>query len=894
MKMKAQLSVALTLLALGACGAPSIPAPQVAEPPAPRSAARVVERPVGRHTQIDGVDASGATLWSAPFEDVRRWVAAGEGRAAVLGVARGDKVEALHFLDAHGAVQATIAGRHGGLQVKGGRVFTWQNEGGALVVQALSPEGAPLFGVRFPDAERDSPTVGARGDVAVTSGERVRHARPGGAIHEIDVATLHAAPGQLGLEGFRVTALAILDDGTLVSGAADGTVTAKSDGGGHRWSRGLRGAIDAIEADAEGAVVTTKLGELAGLGRDGRLRFRHRLAHGPLAAPLIDGEGRVITATDGAVFCVGKDGALLFAHAVPSVRSYDLPRLALEGTAITVSLEDAPTFRIPFEGPHPPPASLDAAFVLPFDRVLEAPISALLARGPDDVWAFHDHVSGFVRTTTLRRFDGRRWHPVKLPGSGPTEEYLEGHGQQAAYFGLDRLVRGADGAPWILGQRTSDTVASPPSWKIIGLPLLLTHDGRSFRDQRELFARSDVATAAPVAPLHGPATILCWGLRSRCAERLGSIWEALDAPNDSTPIELVARVGTSLFIGTQNALYQRRAGGWAEVFDPPIHVSAVGGTSERDVWVAPQQRRSLRHFDGATWTEVPSPLDDITDLLALAPDDVWATGADGVMHFDGKRFTRVLGAPIGIKVIDATGPHEIWLAGNRGVYRSRAPTASPPVRRWPRAALGADGALTPAPMGAAERSFRVERVSVRVDGGEPIQAPASISVGPEGVIWLRDHHGLVEVDERSLRARRLKTPPLMPTSRPMLVEGRGRGFLLTVEGVERLDKGRVIRAEPQLFAPVAVDGRAGALFAVSTGIDERAPRILARGPAGFELVTGAPDAAWIDVSVGPDGTPWLAGGSIASSDGFRAWPAGEGLRSAPPVTRRIAPPGSAA
>ena len=132
-------------------------------------------------------------------------------------------------------------------------------------------------------------------------------------------------------------------------------------------------------------------------------------------------------------------------------------------------------------------------------------------------------------------------------------------------------------------------------------------------------------------------------------------------------------------------------------FDPRPTPIAVDALSPIDVWVVGAQRgRSLfgdsfaMHWDGSTWTKVPTPTPGkssaLTAVKAFAPNDVWAVGGwerrgDGfraatlVLHFDGVSWSRVPspspspGANV-LYAIDGSSPTDLWAGGYRGRGRS--------------------------------------------------------------------------------------------------------------------------------------------------------------------------------------------------------------------------------
>ena len=122
---------------------------------------------------------------------------------------------------------------------------------------------------------------------------------------------------------------------------------------------------------------------------------------------------------------------------------------------------------------------------------------------------------------------------------------------------------------------------------------------------------------------------------------------------------------------------------------------AVASDSSTDVWAvgsrpgpgsAARNRTLVERWDGTRWTIIPSPNglfrnSDLTDVTAIAPDDVWAVGSTWdpdpvgqvqelhrshplILHWDGTRWSltvqRIRG---GLSAIASVGRNEVWATG---------------------------------------------------------------------------------------------------------------------------------------------------------------------------------------------------------------------------------------
>jgi hypothetical protein len=139
---------------------------------------------------------------------------------------------------------------------------------------------------------------------------------------------------------------------------------------------------------------------------------------------------------------------------------------------------------------------------------------------------------------------------------------------------------------------------------------------------------------------------------------------------------------------------------------PGSALNAVGGTSPTDLWAVGNQgdQTLVEHFDGESWSVVPSPNGDaptsgLAAVVAVAPDDVWAVGSSDaddpdhpgsgegtlVLHWDGASWT-VVPSPNGrnpsnaLLDVVAFGPDDVWAGGLS--YDDLQVTSRTLVERW--------------------------------------------------------------------------------------------------------------------------------------------------------------------------------------------------------------------
>lgn len=123
----------------------------------------------------------------------------------------------------------------------------------------------------------------------------------------------------------------------------------------------------------------------------------------------------------------------------------------------------------------------------------------------------------------------------------------------------------------------------------------------------------------------------------------------------------------------------RTWGAW-QIGDPPSYLSAIDGTSSRDLWAVggdPSGNLLVVHWNGRTWRQTwERPLARAHVVMlgsvdARSPSDVWVTASDNnlsdvLLHWNGNRlatYTRS-GQP-GVEAVAAVSSREAWAVGGR-------------------------------------------------------------------------------------------------------------------------------------------------------------------------------------------------------------------------------------
>jgi hypothetical protein len=117
----------------------------------------------------------------------------------------------------------------------------------------------------------------------------------------------------------------------------------------------------------------------------------------------------------------------------------------------------------------------------------------------------------------------------------------------------------------------------------------------------------------------------------------------------------------------------------------PNGLSAIDAVTPDDIWAVGSwftkgfvDRTLVLHWDGAAWARVPSPNADAADndlvsIAAIATDDVWAVGFHGLhtltMHWDGTAWTvepsPTPGGSSDLGGVVGVAPDDVWAVGGR-------------------------------------------------------------------------------------------------------------------------------------------------------------------------------------------------------------------------------------
>jgi hypothetical protein len=154
--------------------------------------------------------------------------------------------------------------------------------------------------------------------------------------------------------------------------------------------------------------------------------------------------------------------------------------------------------------------------------------------------------------------------------------------------------------------------------------------------------------------------------------------------------------------------------GWNAVASPPVgsegNLTAVASLSATDAWAVGQyqgpdslQRTLIEHWNGSSWTLVPSPnssdrFNALTAVAAVSANDVWAVGSgitapnkneQLIEHWDGKTWTIVANPTISqgdsvLSGVAAIAANDIWAVGSISSLTPTPPVTQnqPLVEHW--------------------------------------------------------------------------------------------------------------------------------------------------------------------------------------------------------------------
>ncbi|MFI6515783.1 hypothetical protein ACIBF1_09510 [Spirillospora sp. NPDC050679] len=252
------------------------------------------------------------------------------------------------------------------------------------------------------------------------------------------------------------------------------------------------------------------------------------------------------------------------------------------------------------------------------------------------------------------------------------------------------LAAAAPDAVWFVGVQGEVTVPGPipgTGKTVGGSPVARRWDGRGWKEHpiRDWSGNGGLHSVAAPSPsevwVAGSVRTGEDATRPYLARFTGTAFEPVAPPPGLTmwiiryPQVKATPAGLFLNGGTDQAhhLYRWSGSGWTAYPDSGLHqVRVFDARTPDDVWMIGELesgygRPAARHWNGTAWREVPLPpltyeVGLPNDVIAIASDDVWVTGADQrfgpgeartalLWHWDGTAWSRAQ-VPTGAEVPD--------------------------------------------------------------------------------------------------------------------------------------------------------------------------------------------------------------------------------------------------
>lgn len=221
---------------------------------------------------------------------------------------------------------------------------------------------------------------------------------------------------------------------------------------------------------------------------------------------------------------------------------------------------------------------------------------------------------------------------------------------------------------------------------------------------------------------------------------------------------------------------------WTRMDPPPPPVGRLAVSSPRDAWVYTDTNDpgTVSHFDGATWTNVPTRdlgSTNVTAFWAAAPNDAWigttdvfgdpprrdpdplgSPGLGSLFHWDGTSLAQVSSPTCGgISAIWGKSPTDIWFGTVQGEYlhwngtRMSAVESPTSLNSIVGFAESADGRLFAAARQATGVSVTATGSIVEYSGGKWIDHSLSGTTDYAKAVWGSAWNDVWAVGTRGLR-----------------------------------------------------------------------------------------------------------------------------------------------
>ena len=327
---------------------------------------------------------------------------------------------------------------------------------------------------------------------------------------------------------------------------------------------------------------------------------------------------------------------------------------------------------------------------------------AIAAIAEDDVWVVGSTTNEAARKTKAERWDGSSWSLFPTPnvetgdnvltgvdGSASDDVWAVGYSERAKDY--TTLVEHWDGDRW--------RVVESPNVATSHYNTLTSVDAQSNTDA---WAVGSYRTATSRKSLIQLWDGTSWTIVS--SPNPGTVSNSLLDVTTAGPGGIWAVGWKSSGEGLRSLVLQRDGTRWVEVAVPPVGtgdnvLTGVSAAGAGDVWATgyyvegTQYRTLTLHYDGKTWSHVPSPnggdeISILRDVGAFSSTNAWAVGFEyraaenryvaSTQHWDGSTWT---GVPSGISrrgrqdnqmlsVTKAPDSSRVWAVGQPGNVES--------------------------------------------------------------------------------------------------------------------------------------------------------------------------------------------------------------------------------
>lgn len=742
------------------------------------------------------------------------------------------------------------------------------------------------------------------GDVAtlVIPGNLVEIADKSKAKRTLDSDTLHPPPGEKGLIGIAAQTTTFLDDGTLLVGVGDGTLVALDAHDKPQWSIGFRGAVTGIvPANDDRVIVTTQRGVIASVQtKTGQVHWEKHLMSGALTPAIFGSDDHIYVAGPRGVLAFTEDGTLVFSHAITLADEICCYADSKDAFAIDASGHITGSgLDIRVSDPHPPIADAIPAYIVDYEKVLDEKVFSMLSAGPDELWLLLNTTKG----SELARYSRGAMKRFAIPTRTANAESMSlDEKPQKLPLEIDDIFLGPQGNPWIVGRKIFPPAQGEAPWyNRPAKGIVLELNGTTARERKDLGDTLDehLVTTSNDSRIRGPEIgnlrLLCFGEETVCALYDGSKPEIIPRKVKTTGVFVV---GKNTYVVSNHGPVEKLEGHRLVPIPSPkdarYSISAVGGTSEDDLWFTTLGHVAY-HWDGKTFTATSVPQSIESGVIARTRTDVWSR--NGLLHWDGKRWSLVADAQ-GAAGMVVRGPNDVWVGNRNGLFHSKPSTRT--LVRWPEV-KSADTKPLETPktltLGAPSRGYLASKTSLAIKNAPSVSTAKRVEVARDGTLWFEAWDRLVEVDTEGKTTILDKEEKRIAFERWFYPEGPGRGIFThrARESESYNDRDEIRRFDGGKSGPstVRLDGHdivamsgnaAGAtwiLGSVEAGsqyqlqkphAEELGIHALVRADekSAFQIVAGMPALAYRDVAVTPEGGGFFVGAQNAG-------PMGEGV-----------------